>query len=503
VRLTILAVLVWAVAAGSASAAYDPADPVQKAAYDHALAVGPQAYVYGVPLMHSDALYRTGRTVNASNGRGSGPVNQFNHFTKLADAADRTVVAPNSDTLYSVAMLVLDRQPQVLHTVRGTKRFHVIPLLDPYQEDFANIGSPDGAYPDGDYLVTGPGWKGTVPKGLTRIRSPYDRVWILGRTYNAGPRDLAATRAVMDGYKITPLNRWDRRRPYAYTPPKPAVPDRVKTTQTMPGTEPGEDPLTFFDGLNAQLAAFPPPKRDAAVLATIAELGIGAGRPPVSTSTTLGDAQKAGLAAAVTGGPATVQSSLVSTFLAGFERHNGWLVSTTGSYGTDYTRRAIVDKIGVGAPTPNVSVYPVALTDRDKGPLTGAKRYVAHFPAKYAKPPVRLFWSMTLYDTSGFFVVNPIDRWLVNDRSGLRPNADGSIDVYLQPDAPASAAQRRNWLPTPRAGAAVPSFQLIVRLYGLSKSGIAGVVGGTGWQPPTVRSCLPDGRTADGVACAT
>jgi hypothetical protein len=498
----LLGLLLAMVAAASASAAYDPADPAQRAAYDHALAVGQEAYVYGVPLLDSDALFRTGTSVNVSNGRGAGPVNQFNHFTRLADADDRTVVAPNRDTLYSAAALVLGRQPQVIHTVKGTKRFHAISLLDPYQEDFANIGSPEGAYADGDYLVTGPGWRGTVPRGLTRIRAPYDRVWVLGRTYTADQADLAATRKVMDGYKITPLHRWSGRHPYAYTPPRPAVRDLVKDTFGVPGSQPGEDPLTFFDALNAQLAEFVPPRRDAPVLGRIAELGIGPGKPSVSRNPRLSDAQRAGLAAAVAGGPALVQGGLVKRFLAAFDAHNGWLVQKTGRYGTDYMLRAMVDKIGVGASTPNVSVYPVALTDRDKGQLNGAKRYVAHFAARDATPPVRFFWSMTLYDTKGFFVVNPIDRWLVNDRTGLARNADGSIDVYLQPDAPASAAQRRNWLPTPGPGAAVPTFRIILRLYGLSTSAIAGVLGATGWQPPTIRACLADGRTSDGIACA-
>ena len=147
-------------------------------------------------------------------------------------------------------------------------------------------------------------------------------------------------------------------------------------------------------------------------------------------------------------------------------------------------------------------MYPLALLDHDRGPLTGTKRYVAHFPAKYAHPPVRFFWSMTLYDGDGFFVDNPIGRYLVNDRSGLRYNADGSLDVYIQPDAPTDAAQRRNWLPSPQPTAATTGFRLIVRLYGLSQSAIRGVAGGTGWQGPTILPCGAGDVTSQGTACA-
>jgi hypothetical protein len=110
---------------------------------------------------------------------------------------------------------------------------------------------------------------------------------------------------------------------------------------------------------------------------------------------------------------------------------------------------------------------------------------------------------MTLYDLDGFFIPNPIDRYLVNDRSDLKYNLDGSLDVYIQADAPKNAAQKRNWLPSPKATAATPTFRLIVRLYGLSASGIKGVVDGSGWQGPTVRPCLDSGKTADAVACAS
>ncbi len=488
--------------AAGASAAYDATDPAQKAAYDSALPIAQSAYEYGIPVVNTQKTFDSTTSVNVSSGRGLGPANQFNHFAKLADAADRSVVAPNSDTLYSNAWLDLSRQPQVIHTVKGTRRFHVIPLMTPWEEDFQNIGSPANALPDGDYLVTGPRFTGKVPAGLRRIRSPYDRVWIIGRTYNAGPADLAATRKVMNGYKITPLNRWNPRKPYAYTPPKPRKVDATVNDAHIPGTGAGEDPATFFDALGDQLRRFPPPAADAPVLAQLKTLGIGPGLHP-TTAGTLSDARLQALRDAVTGGPAKVQSSLVSLFLDGFDAHNGWLVMKTGTYGTDYRLRAVVDKAGLGAPTPDVAVYPLTLVDRNRATLTGQKRYVAHFPATMATPPVRYFWSMTLYDNDGFFIVNPANKWLVNNRTGLQKNADGSIDVYIQPNAPTSAGQKVNWLPSPQPTSATPGFRLITRLYGLSAKGIAGVMDGTGWQGPTILPCGDDGRTATGIACAS
>jgi hypothetical protein len=485
---------------GVAAAAYDAGDPAQKAAYDAAYAVAADAYQYGAPLLTMDRTFRTSTSVNVPNGRGGGPVNAFSSFTQLADARDRTVVAPNADTLYSMAWLDLSGGPQVV-TASPTDRFHVLELLSPYEENFANVGSPRGAYADGSYAVTPPGWKGTLPRGVRRIKAPYDRVWIVGRTYVRDKRDVAAVRKVMARYRVTPLKRFDPARPLAYTPPKPKRRDTTIDAAHVPGTGAGEDPATFFDALGDQLARFAPPAADRPALQRFAALGVGVGQHP--TAGGLSEPQLQALRDAVTKGRATVQSNLLSRYLAAFDAHNGWLVGDTGRYGTDYALRAVVDQFGLGAPVPSVSVYPMALLDRDRAPLTGAKRYVAHFPPGAVPPPVKFFWSMTLYDSDSFFVDNPLDRYLVNDRSDLRKNADGSLDVYLQPEAPADAAQRANWLPTPKASAKTPGFRLMVRLYGLSASGVKGLISGSGWQGPTVLPCLADGKTRTGVACAS
>lgn len=490
--------------ASTAHAAYDASDPDQRAAYDQALAIGAQAYDYGVVLLSMDRLFRGSTSVNVPDGRGAGPVNRFSTFRRLADAEDRGVVAPNSDTLYSSAWLDLAHGPVVLHLDPSPKRYRNVQLLSPYEENFANVGTPAQALKGTDFLVTPPGWSGRVPRGVRRIRSPQARVWVLGRTYVRDADDLAGARRVAKTFLVTPLARWDPKRPTAYRPRPPRRPDATLNPATIPGTQPGEDPLAFFDALNVQLRRFAPPAADAPVLETIGTLGIGPGRPMVSSRRELSDAQKAGLAAAVTGAESRLQSRFLGMLLSRFEQHNGWLVFTGGGrYGTDYATRAVVDRYGFGAPTPAVAIYPFAVLDRDRAPLTGAKRYVVHFPAPHAKPPVQFFWSLTMYDSDLFFVRNPIDRWVLNDRSGLRPNADGSLDIYVQPDAPTSAAQRRNWLPSPPADATKPGFRLLMRLYGLSKPTLQAIADGTGWRPPAILPCGADGTTSAGIDCAT
>jgi hypothetical protein len=501
IALALAACAACAAAAAPASAAYDPSNPAQHKQYEAAFALAAQGYVYGIPLLDMDRTFRTSTSVNVSNGRGGGPVNQFSHFTKLADAKDRTVVAPNSDTLYSMAWLDLSRGPLVIHTARGTKRFHVLELLSPYEENFANIGSPPHGYGDGDYLVAPRGWKGRTPRGLKKISSPYTRVWIIGRTLVYDQADVKNVRRIQNTYRIVPPAKWNPAKPYAYAPPKPRRADRTTDNAHIPGTGAGEDPAIFFDALGDQLKRFPPPRADARILAQLRTLGIGPGLHPVAGHT-LTDAQLQALRDAVTQGPAKMTADFVGKYEASFDALNGWLATRTGTYGTDYTTRAVVDKVGLGAPLPWVSVYPIAIFDRTRAPLTGATRYVAHFTPATSHPPVKFFWSMTLYDSDGFFVDNVKNRYLVNDRTGLHYNRDGSLDIYIQPTMPTDPTQVRNWLPSPPATSMTRGFRLLIRLYGLSDRGIAGVVSGQGWHGPSVLPCANDGTTSAGVACA-
>jgi hypothetical protein len=89
--------------------------------------------------------------------------------------------------------------------------------------------------------------------------------------------------------------------------------------------------------------------------------------------------------------------------------------------------------------------------------LSGAHDYIMHFPPG-SLPPNNAFWSLTMGDAQNHFVPNPINRYSVSDRSGLIPNADGSVDIYIQNAAP--AGHESNWLPAP-AG----NFILWLRVY--------------------------------------
>lgn len=109
--------------------------------------------------------------------------------------------------------------------------------------------------------------------------------------------------------------------------------------------------------------------------------------------------------------------------------------------------------------------------------LTGARRYAVTF-ARDRFPPVKGFWSLTLYDEYHFFVPNEIKRYSIGTKNkDLKLNPDGSLTVHVQADAPTDSVQRANWLPAPKAA----NFSLFLRAYWPGPA-----IANGSWTPPPV-----------------
>jgi hypothetical protein len=118
--------------------------------------------------------------------------------------------------------------------------------------------------------------------------------------------------------------------------------------------------------------------------------------------------------------------------------------------------------------------YPLNLADSDGKALDGSSKYVIHFD-KGNTPPVRAFWSITLYDDQGFQVANSLDRFAVSSWMPFKTNGDGSLDLYFQHDSP-GADKEANWLPAPKG-----PFNLTMRLYAPATQALNGK-----WNPPAI-----------------
>ncbi|MDR3577886.1 MAG: DUF1214 domain-containing protein [Anaerolineaceae bacterium] len=140
-------------------------------------------------------------------------------------------------------------------------------------------------------------------------------------------------------------------------------------------------------------------------------------------------------------------------------RINGWVtVFGTGLPGNGMFTRAAHARLFPGPINlPQEAVYWRTNLDSAGYTLSGEHAYVLHFPPG-GLPPNDAFWSLTMADAKEHFVANPIHRYCVSDRSGLVPNADGSVDIYIQNAVP--AGHESNWLPAPSE-----DFRLWLRAY--------------------------------------
>ncbi|MCU1624533.1 MAG: hypothetical protein JWL79_3378 [Frankiales bacterium] len=453
-----------------------PGDAPTRSTTARAFAAAEVAYVYGLPLVEVHDTIRQFRFRNTTVS-----------IAELTTAASRRVVSPNVDTLYTVGWLSLAQQPLVLDVPDTGGRFYTFQLMDGWTNSFAYLGSGSTGTRAGSYLLTPPGWRGTVPPGVHLVRSPTRTVWLLGRTLVDGAADLPKARPVLQHYTATPLAAW-----VAGVRGRPVVFDKAPPAQAKPATPAGGD---FISTLNRQLVLDPPPADQTCVLDALAPAGVQrpsssalavqaadaadvAGDPSASPLPAPDPAVTAGTAAAVRliADAARTYRATTSTGRA------GWSVMTDpwiGDFGRQYLGRAIIATDLLGANVPRIAVYPTSYADRSGRPLTGRSRYTITFP-KGQLPPVKAFWSLTMYQSDNFLYANNSNRYAVGDRTGgLRYGKDGSLTLYVQHDPPASVAQRANWLPAP-----VDAFHLILRLY-LPKST---ALNGAYRIPPLVRA---------------
>jgi hypothetical protein len=435
--------------------------------YQTGYRIGLDAYVYGLPLLVTDATFQTMTSVDVSQGA-YGPVNQFNNVRSPNGSSSTAVVAPGATSLSSIAWLDLTTGPQVLHVPKVTGHYFVLAFIDPYTENIVNLGTASGT-PPGDYVVVDPRQQGVaLPEGTHRLAVDYPRIWIIGSTQLLGPDDVTTVDRIQDGYTLTPLSKYG-------TTYQPTAPPTPRTTVTKYAPPSG---LQFFDQLGQQLALFPPPSTDAAILSELASVGIGPGRSP-STDTALSADTVRGLSDAVAAGPSTVQQDTQSIYASGFQTHAGYLLGGFGTYGTNYAERAVISQVGLGAFVSDQAMYAMAWSDSSGTALAGSAAYVLHLATP---PPTTEGWSLTVYNLKGGLVQNTMNRYAFTNVSTLSRNADGSIDFYLQTTQPTNPTQAANWLPTP----AGQGFEVTWRLFAPEPSAIQGIVDGSGWQPPSI-----------------
>lgn len=174
-----------------------------------AWALGTCAFVYFWPHM----FYNTARRAVVQRGLGIKPggipVNTLYAMPALASPSLSKSVwvrTGNRDTLYTVGALDLGKGPEILHVPDMAGRYYSIEFVDPRLDIFADIGRRTTGTRAGDYLISGPYWKGVAPEGVTKIVSPSNSVLLIGRVLVEGDSDLATAYELEKQVRLTSQN---------------------------------------------------------------------------------------------------------------------------------------------------------------------------------------------------------------------------------------------------------------------------------------------------------
>ncbi len=183
-----------------------------------AWAIGTIAYLHFYPRL---IYHRTFEQAILVKGFGEGPVPVNKLYTEpqtlfaeplaaqSASGSNLMTTGTNRDTLLTVGWLDLSKGPQILHVPNTPNRYYSVQFTDPSDgTDFAYVGTRATGPNAGDYLITGPGWKGNVPGSMKQIASPNNSVLMIGRVLVKSDNDLASAYNLAKQIQLTPMSHW-------------------------------------------------------------------------------------------------------------------------------------------------------------------------------------------------------------------------------------------------------------------------------------------------------
>jgi hypothetical protein len=412
---------------------------------DEAYKIAKDAYILSFPLNY---YYRTvhAQLLDPKSKKRIAGFGQWRHDS-LATPADKDTTMPNNDTPYSWAWVDVRGEPWVLiQPPADGDRFYSSVWGDMWGHIVDYPGSTNDGQKGGTYLLASTAWQGDVPKDVNRvIRSETTIFGTLTRTAVLGTEDLPNMQAIQHGYKLMPLSV------YLKTKPAPAAPE----PQWPAWNEADMTNANFFKTTNFLMQFVVPHEMDKPAYAQMAKLGIGpeGNYDPAKLSPEVLEAVNKGIADGhkeiLEGAKAAVDSSK--------------LYGTREFMGTRYLDLAVgVEAGGILPNVPKQAYYGQWTKDGGGEPMDGSKAKYTYTFAKDQLPPVRFFWSLTMYDLkTRLLVANPIDRYSIGDRTeGLKRNPDGSLTLYVQKDSPGKDKES-NWLPAPNG-----PMSIISRMYG-------------------------------------
>ncbi|MGH8447282.1 MAG: DUF1254 domain-containing protein [Solimonas sp.] len=439
--------------------------------------IAEQAYVYAYsPVMAYGLTYVQIVTAPPAERQ---PVNTWKHFRTLASPDFNNYIPwVNTDTVYSSSWLDLRAEPVVLSTPAfPAHRFQNIQINDVYGHNIINRGTRTHGNVARRYLIAGPDWRGDVPDGIDEvIRGESWLLKMFARILVEGAsEDWDALHRLQDGFGLQTLSAWS-----GHAAPPPAAPIAWVVPDGNPRLFEARSP-SFIRYLNFVLGMCRVHESELALMQRFARIGIGAGRDFDPDS--LSPERRAAIQAGIDAGYERIQKRLAHLD----DPVNGWVYplnlrgprSVLAGSDDAFLRRAVLARHAIWGPESAEVVYMTGESDLDGEALDGSQHhYVFHLDRK---PPVRGFWSFTVYDAkTRLLVKHPSGRYKIGDRDGdLQYGSDGSLTLYVQHDTPGTAHEA-NWLPAPQG-----PFQLVARLYWPEPELLDGR-----YQPPGLRKAI-------------
>lgn len=450
--MKILAAVALACVAGAANAQTVPRGDLEQRTVERRAI---EAIIWGMPAVNFDLMFQA--AVKAG-----GKENQIVLWSRIPDWKNQTLT-PNPSTIYLMPFvntkgagpMVLEIPPATGGEITGT-------IMDAWQAALDDVG-PAGLDKGkgGKYLILPPDYTAKIPDGYLVLRSDTNMAYALLRS-NVGSgseADVAKAVAYAKQIKLYPLS-------VANNPPATVFVDVIDVVydSTIPYD------VRFFESLNRFVQREPWLERDKAMIDRLKSVGIEQGKPFKPDPETQKILDKAAGEARI-----LIEARYEALFTPSFYERGQWalpvphelseglgdLFSKPGVYPVDHRGTffsfafSSIKHLGTG------QFYLVTIRDKDGKALDGGNNYRLTVPAN---APVSLYWSGTVYDRGTHGLIRD-QKWSSrgSNTPGIQKNADGSVDVFFGPKAP--AGKETNWVPT-RPGA---GWEIIFRLYGPQK----------------------------------
>lgn len=396
--------------------------------------LGRDAYVWGYPAVY---LSKVREAMIGKNKASQSSINHFHHAGKVPDSLLGQFLNVNPENLYSWAWVDLNKEPLVMTHPQISDRYYSVQFVDAYSSVFhalSNISFGDKA---GNFIITGPNWKGEVPKDLLHIRASTPEVLIVAQTFVRNSKDLPKVVKLASQRQLVTLTNWQKgvqKDSFKVAYPKSAI--KVSKNLAASG-------IGFYEELRQIVEKNPPPTRSSMKeLERFRTLGL---QDKATLQSALNDeTSKKMIERGIFEGEREIQERLAAGFGT---KINGWGYELKAPpFTDDYLLRAAAAQRHLFSQPSEESIQMVLDTDSESRQLTGSYRYVLHFEQDDF-PPARYMWSLRVHEMKSKNLED-LTRAVsfINDKSSqLKYNMDGSMDILLQEEKP-SKIYRSNWL---------------------------------------------------------